>query len=101
MHDAGMYKRISIEEYEAFFKKHRLTDLELAVQYYIYRGIPEFEEAFKKEYKSRNGRSFDDMSERRILDFIKDDYIANAILPNKDIDKAYELRDEYDRLGIA
>ena len=100
MLDAGMYKQLSDKEYIDYIADHDFTDLELCALFYEYKHIPEFRVAFNKEYEKRNGRSFDDASKLRILDLIKDDHIASAILYDKDIDKACNLRDEYDKLGI-
>lgn len=100
MSDTGMYKNLSDKEYADYISKHDLTDLELCALFYEYRHIPEFRAAFKKEYEKRSGHSFNIRSELRILDLIKDDHIASAILFDKDLDKAYKLCDEYDELGI-
>ena len=99
MLDIGTYKRLSVEEYEKFIKDGNFTDLELAAVFYMHKGIPEFREAFAKEYELRNNKPFDKEAVHRILDTIKDDHIASAIIFDKDLDKALEYRNEYEELG--
>ena len=48
----------------------------------------------------RNNKLFDTEAEERILDTIKDSHIASAILFDKDLDKARNLREEYFELGL-
>ena len=100
MMDMGTYKRLSVEGYEKFIKESNFTDLELSAAFYMHRGIPEFREAFKKEYELRNGRPFDEEARCRILDTIKDDHVAAAIIFDKDLDKAQRMRDRYVELGL-
>ena len=98
--DMGTYKRLSVEGYEKFIKESNFTDLELSAAFYMRRGIPEFRKAFEKEYELRNGRPFDEGAMRRILDTIRDDHVAAAIIFDKDLDKAQALRDRYVQLGL-
>ena len=100
MLDMGMYKKLSVEDYEKLIKERNFTDLELSATFYMRRAIPEFVEAFEKEYELRNGKPFDEEARRRIMDTIKDDHIASAILFDKDLDKAQRYRDEYTELGL-
>lgn len=100
MLDMGTYKKLSVDEYEKFIKESNFTDLELAAAFYMRRGIPEFVEAFGKEYELRNNKPFDKEAMKRIMDTIKDDHIASAIIFDKDLDKAQEYRDGYEELGL-